>query len=192
MGHRRNELRNAAGLILKLRIIVAVQSEDQFLYAKFSAPLLLARVPSLHLLGSPHSLRHWAKAKDSPSQDIPSRGQGQECSRPRIKDSVASVFQKKVFKNFFQAISKRGKQKRFSKTFREVSDVFLLNLKNEQISTVVETNANAHHAIWGSSDINPRGEDLLAYCVSTDLNFCNVGNNPTSRTKTREEVQDLT
>ena len=25
-------------------------------------------------------------------------------------------------------------------------------------------------------DINPGGEDLLAYCVSEDLNFCNVGN----------------
>ena len=45
---------------------------------------------------------------------------------------------------------------------------------------------------WGSSDINPRGEDLLAYGVSADLNFCNVGNNPTFRTKTREEVLDLT
>ena len=57
---------------------------------------------------------------------------------------------------------------------------------------LVETDANAPHAIWGSSDINPGGEDLLAYCVSADLNFCNVGNNPTFRTKTREEVQDLT
>ena len=74
----------------------------------------------------------------------------------------------------------------FLQIFREVSGVFLNNLKNEQIPTVVETDANAHHAIWGSSDINPRGEDLLAYCVSTDLNFCNVGNNPTFRTKTRE------
>ena len=37
MGRRRNELRNATGLILKLRIIVAVQSEDQLLYAKFIA-----------------------------------------------------------------------------------------------------------------------------------------------------------
>ena len=45
-------------------------------------------------------------------------------------------------------------------------------------------------SIWGSSDINPRGEDLLACCVSADLNFynVNVGNKPTFRTKTREEV----
>ena len=51
---------------------------------------------------------------------------------------------------------------------------------------------NAHHTIWGSSNINSRGENLLAYCVSADLNFCNVGNKPTFRTKTREEVLDIT
>ena len=99
---------------------------------------------------------------------------------------------KKVFKKVFQAISKIRKQKRFSQIFHKVFGVFLLNFKNAQISIGVEADANAHHAIWGSSDINPRGEDLLAYCVSTDMNFCNVGDNPTFRTKTREEVQDLT
>ena len=39
-----------------------------------------------------------ANAKDSLSEDKPSRGQGQECSRPRprTKDTVASVLQKKI------------------------------------------------------------------------------------------------
>ena len=68
----------------------------------------------------------------------------------------------------------------------------LVFTENKQIPTVVGTYANAHHTIWVSSDINFRGEDLLAYCVSADLKFCNVGNKPTFRTKTREEVQDLT
>ena len=68
----------------------------------------------------------------------------------------------------------------------------LVFTENEQIPTIVGTDANAHHTIWGSSNINPRGEDLLAYCVSADLNFCNVGNKPTIRTKTREEILDLT
>ena len=27
----------------------------------------------------------------------------------------------------------------------------------EQIPTILETDANAHHTIWGSSDINPQG-----------------------------------
>ena len=46
-----------------------------------------------------------AKAKDSLSEDRPSRGQGQKCSRsrPRTKDTAASVLQKK-----------KGLQKSFS------------------------------------------------------------------------------
>ena len=68
----------------------------------------------------------------------------------------------------------------------------LIFTENEQIPTIVGTDANAHHTIWGSSDINPRGEDLLAFCVSADLNFCNVSNRPTYRNKIREEVLDLT
>ena len=44
-----------------------------------------------------------SEAKDSISEDRPSLGQGQECSRlrPRTEDTAASVLQKKVFKNFF-------------------------------------------------------------------------------------------
>ena len=99
---------------------------------------------------------------------------------------------KKVFKNFFQAISKTGKQKRSSQIFPKTSNAFLHNFKNQQIPAIVGTDANAHHTMWGSSDIHPRGKDLLAYCVSAHLNFCNVGNKPTFRTKTREEFLDLT
>ena len=44
----------------------------------------------------------------------------------------------------------------------------LVFTENEQIPTIVGTDANAHHTIWGSSDINPRGEDLLAYCASAE------------------------
>ena len=51
-----------------------------------------------------------AKANNSLSEDRPSLGQGQECSRPRprTKDTAASVLKKKttkVFKKVFQAIS---------------------------------------------------------------------------------------
>ena len=100
--------------------------------------------------------------------------------------------EKKTSAKFFQAIFKRGKQKRSSQIFREVSGVFLHNFENEQIPTILGTDANAHRTIWGFFDINPQGEDLLAYCVCADLNFCTVGNKPTFRTKTREEVLDLT
>ena len=119
--------------------------------------------------------------------DRNARGQG-----PRTRTQVFSKKKKKVLKNFFQAISNRRKQKRLSQIFREVSGAFLHDFKNEQIPTVVGTNANAHHIILGSSDINPRGEDVLACCVNADLNFCNVGNKPTFRTKKCEEVLNLT
>ena len=42
-----------------------------------------------------------AKAKDSLFEDRPSRGQGQECSRPRTKDMAASVLEKKGFQKSF-------------------------------------------------------------------------------------------
>ena len=72
-----------------------------------------------------------------------------------------------------------------------LSDLLVFT-ETEQIPTIVGTDANAHHTIWGSSNINPRGDDLLAYCSSADLNFCNIGNKPTFRTKMREEVLDST
>ena len=50
-----------------------------------------------------------SKAKDSPSEDRTSRGQGQECSRPRTKDTDASILQKKFFSG--------GPKKRSSKKF---------------------------------------------------------------------------
>ena len=44
-----------------------------------------------------------AKAKDSHSEDRPSRGQGQKCSKPRLrtKDTAASVLQKKGLQKSF-------------------------------------------------------------------------------------------
>ena len=133
------------------------------------------------------------KANDSPSEDRPSRGQGQECStpKPRTKDTGASVLQKKNFKKIFRR-SLKEENKKGLRVFRKVHGVLLHSFKNEQIRTIVGTDANAHHTTWGSSYINPRGEDLLAYCVSADLNLCNVGNKSTFRSKTREEVLDVT
>ena len=56
-----------------------------------------------------------AKAKDTkkvqgqgqPSEDRPSRGQGQECSRPRTKATCTSALKKKGSQNFFQAFSEK-------------------------------------------------------------------------------------
>ena len=53
----------------------------------------------------------------------------------------------------------------------------------DKIPTVIGTDANAHHIVWGSSNVNTRGMNLLMYCASANLHFCNVGNKPTFRTR---------
>ena len=52
-----------------------------------------------------------------------------------------------------------------------------------KIPTVIGTDANAHHTVRGSSNVNTRGMDLLIYCTSAKLHFCNVGSKPTFRTR---------
>lgn len=64
--------------------------------------------------------------------------------------------------------------------------------EKERIPTIIGTDANAHHTIWGSSNTNKRGEELLDFCASANVNFCNVGNKPTFVTRKRNEVLDLT
>ena len=77
-----------------------------------------------------------AKAKDSLSEDRHSRGQRQECSRPRprTKDTSASALQKKkVFTKIFQAIPPPPKKKRSSQNFLQAISTkkrFLKNFSN--------------------------------------------------------------
>ena len=78
-----------------------------------------------------------AKTKDSPTEDRHSRGQGQECSRPkpRTKDTSASALQKKgLQKKFLGNLQKKGLKKKilgdlqkkaFSKKFFRRSTNFL-------------------------------------------------------------------
>ena len=58
----------------------------------------------------------------------------------------------------------------------------------DKIPSVIGTDANAHHTVWGSSNVNTRGMDLLMYCASANLYFCNVGNKPTFRTRKSASV----
>ena len=93
-----------------------------------------------------------SEAKDCPFEDRPSRGQEQECSRPRTKDTGASVPKKKIFKNFFLAISNKKKDLRtiFSGDFqkRKTKKVFAnflrgfwrfpTNFKDSKYSAILE------------------------------------------------------
>ena len=66
-----------------------------------------------------------AKAKNSLSEDRHSRGQGQECSRPRTKDTSASVLQKK--KRSSQKFFKRSPQKNvFQKIFQALHKILTI------------------------------------------------------------------
>jgi hypothetical protein len=44
----------------------------------------------------------------------------------------------------------------------------------------------------GSTGVNPRGESLIKYLVSSNLNILNHGNEPTFVVSNRKEVIDLT
>ena len=45
----------------------------------------------------------------------------------------------------------------------------------DKIPTVIGTDANVHHTVWGYSNVNTRGMDLLMYCASANMHLCNVG-----------------
>jgi hypothetical protein len=62
----------------------------------------------------------------------------------------------------------------------------------EKKEIMLGIDANAHHTLWGSTDINPRGESLMEYLISTKLNILNKGNEPTFLNVRRRQVTDLT
>ena len=58
-------------------------------------------------------------------------------------------------------------------------------------SIIIGGDANAHHVEWGSTDINPRGEQLLDWIGASNLTLLNEGNTPTFMTQNRSEVIDI-
>ena len=64
--------------------------------------------------------------------------------------------------------------------------------KEKKLPLLLGCDANAHHVVWGSTDINPRGTALLQFIAMNGLNILNKGNTPTFVTKNRSEVLDIT
>lgn len=64
--------------------------------------------------------------------------------------------------------------------------------EKEKIPMLIGTDSNSHHTIWGSSNINRRGEELVQYLLSTDLLILNRGGKPTFVNKLRKECLDIT
>ena len=64
--------------------------------------------------------------------------------------------------------------------------------ERHKLPLVLGCDANAHHSLWGSSNINERGVALLQYISTTSLEILNKGNIPTFVTASRREVIDIT
>jgi hypothetical protein len=64
--------------------------------------------------------------------------------------------------------------------------------ENERIQLLVGCDFNAHHTAWGSTNCNGRGEALIEFLNSTNLQIFNGGNEPTFCTSVRQEVIDIT
>ena len=117
------------------------------------------------------------KAKDSLSEDRHSRGQGQECSRPRTKDTRASALQKKkVFTKIFQAISKKkvfakifqaiSTKKRFPKNFSTAPQ----NFNNSKNSAILEPRTGQFSRTRGL-----KAKDLTFEAKAKDFKMCPRG-----------------
>ncbi|XP_043464543.1 uncharacterized protein LOC122499983 [Leptopilina heterotoma] len=57
---------------------------------------------------------------------------------------------------------------------------------------IIGCDANAHHVVWGSTDINDRDRRLLDFLIDTDLDILNQGNELTFVTFNRKEVLNIT
>lgn len=60
------------------------------------------------------------------------------------------------------------------------------------IPLIIGADTNSHHPLWGSSDTNQRGRELVNFLAQTDLEILNKGNEPTFVTEGRSEVLDVT
>lgn len=51
--------------------------------------------------------------------------------------------------------------------------------KKKNLQYIIACDANAHHTVWGSSDINNKGESLLEFLSSNSVFIANRGSEPT-------------
>ena len=64
--------------------------------------------------------------------------------------------------------------------------------ENEDLYLIVGCDFNAHHTVWGSTNCNGRGESLLQFLNSSNLEILNRGNESTFCNVSRQEVTDIT
>jgi hypothetical protein len=66
------------------------------------------------------------------------------------------------------------------------------NIDNEHLYLLVGCDSIAHHIAWGSTNCNGRGEALMEFLDSSNLEIINRGNEPTFCNISRQEVTDIT
>jgi len=69
---------------------------------------------------------------------------------------------------------------------------FVQYCENENLYLIVGCDSNAHHTAWGSTNCNGRGESLLEFLKSSNLNILNWGNESNFCNASRQEVIDIT
>jgi len=69
---------------------------------------------------------------------------------------------------------------------------FVLYREKENLYLVVGCNSSAHYNVWGSTNCNIRGEALMEFLNTTNLEILNRGNEPTFCSGGRLEVIDIT
>ena len=112
-----------------------------------------------------------AKAKDSFSEYIHSRGQGQECLRPRTKNTNAKVLHKKIFKNFFQGFQHFFFQAIFKKNDVEKNlSAYLQNFNHSKNSAVLEPRTKQFSRTWGFE-----AKDLTFEAKAKNFKMCPRG-----------------
>ena len=64
--------------------------------------------------------------------------------------------------------------------------------EKENLHLLVGHDSNAHHTAWGSTNCNIRGETLMEFLSSSNLEILNSGNEPTFCNTVRQEVLHVT
>ena len=106
-----------------------------------------------------------SEAKNSLSEDRHSRGQGQECSRPRTKDTSASALKKKK-KRSSQKFFKRSPQKNvFQKSFQAL----------HKILTIQKILLSSSRGQGNFRGLEAKAKDLTFEAKAKDIKMCPRG-----------------
>jgi hypothetical protein len=63
---------------------------------------------------------------------------------------------------------------------------------NKGLELLLGCDANSHHEVWGSTNVNPSRESLLDFIMHTKLHILSTGIEPTFLDSRRQEVLDIT